>query len=167
MVVSALKIWRHYHYGVHCTIYMDHRSLTHIMHQLNLNMRQRRWLDVVMDYDGEILYHLGKPNVVVDALSRKSAQSSTPVTCMRIFVDSSLVSLIREARVEGTRQENWKLERIRGENTHFVQDSWGLLTRCGRVWIPMFGGVRQFVLEEAHKSRFSIHPAATKMYRDL
>ncbi|XP_052622433.1 uncharacterized protein LOC128127784, partial [Lactuca sativa] len=90
-VVFALKIWRHYLYGVRCTIYTDHKSLKYLMDQPNLNMRQRRWLDVVKDYDCEILYHPGKANVVADALSR----------------------------------------------------------------------------EEAHKSKFSIHPGATKMYLDL
>ena len=102
----ALKIWRHYLYRVHCTIYIDHKSLTHIMDQPNLNMRQRRWLDVVKDYDCEILYHPGKANVVMDALSRKSVGSSIPATCMRIAVDSPLVSLIKDAQVEGIRPEN-------------------------------------------------------------
>ncbi|CAH1418427.1 unnamed protein product [Lactuca virosa] len=166
-VVFALKIWRHYLYGVSCTIYTDHKSLRHIMDQPNQNMRQHRWLDVVKDYDCEILYHPGKANVVADALSRKSVGPSTPAVCMRIAVDSPLVSLIRDAQVEGMRPENWKLERIKGENTRFVQDSWGLLTRCGRVWVSMSGGVRQTVMEEAHKSHFSIHLGATKMYRDL
>lgn len=59
------------------------------------------------------------------------------------------------------------MERIKGESARFVQDSRRLLTRYGRVWVPMSGGVRQTVMEEAHKSRFSIHPGATKMYRDL
>ena len=61
-VVFALKIWHHYVYGVRCTIYTDHKSLRYLMDQPNLNMRQRRWLDVVKDYDCEILYHLGKAN---------------------------------------------------------------------------------------------------------
>ena len=59
------------------------------------------------------------------------------------------------------------MERIRGQYPLFVKDSRGLLTQCGRVWGPMSGGVRQRLLEEAHKSKFSIHPGATKMYRDL
>ena len=163
-VVFALKIWRHYLYGVRCTIYTDHKSLRHIMDQPNLNMRQRRWLDVVKDYDCEILYHPGKANVVADALSRKSAGSSTPARCMRIAVDSPLVGLVRDAQIEGMKPENRKLERIKGESARFVQDSRGLLTRYGRVWVPMTGGVRQTVMEEAHKSRFSIHLGATKMY---
>ncbi|CAH1430886.1 unnamed protein product [Lactuca virosa] len=166
-VVFALKKWRHYLYGDRCTIYTDHKSLRHIMDQSNPNMRQRRWLDIVKDYDCEILYHPGKGNVVVDALSRKSVDSSTPTKCMRIAVDNLLVSLIRDDQVEGMRSENWKLERIKGENTRFKQDSRGLLNRCGRVWVPMSGGVWQTVMEEAHKSHFSIHPGATKMYRDL
>ena len=72
-VVFALKIWRHYLYGVKCTIYTDHKSLCYVMDQQNLNMRQRRWLDVVKDCDCEILYHPGKANVVADDLSRKTS----------------------------------------------------------------------------------------------
>ena len=64
VVVFALKIWQHYLYGVHCTIYTDHKSLRYLMDQLNLNKRRRWWLDVVKDYDCEILYHPGKANVV-------------------------------------------------------------------------------------------------------
>ena len=71
------------------------------MDQPNLNMRQRRWLDVVKDYDCEILYHTGKANMVADTLCRKSAESSTLATCMRISADSPLVSLITEAQAEG------------------------------------------------------------------
>ncbi|KAJ9563654.1 hypothetical protein OSB04_008814 [Centaurea solstitialis] len=76
-VVFALKLWRHYLYGVHCTIYTDHKSLRYFMDQQNLNMRQRRWLEVVKDYDCEILYHPGKANVVADALSRKGSMLLT------------------------------------------------------------------------------------------
>ena len=81
-MVFILKIWRHYLYGVRCTIYTDYKSLIHTMDQPNLNMRQRRWLDVVKDYDCEILYHLGKANVVADTLSRKSTGFVVPMTCM-------------------------------------------------------------------------------------
>ena len=69
-------------------------------------------------------------------------------------MDSPLVGLIRDAQIEGMRPENWKLERIKGERARFFQDSRGLLTRYGRVWVPMSGGVRQIVMEEAHKSHF-------------
>ncbi|KAJ9560730.1 LOW QUALITY PROTEIN: hypothetical protein OSB04_005890 [Centaurea solstitialis] len=74
-VVFALKLWRHYLYGVRCTIYTDHKSLHYFMDQRNFKMRQRRWLEVIKDYDCEILYHPGKTNVVADALSRKISEA--------------------------------------------------------------------------------------------
>ncbi|GJS08075.1 putative reverse transcriptase domain-containing protein [Tanacetum coccineum] len=70
-VVFALKIWRHYLYGTKCTVFTDHKSLQHILDQKELNMRQRRWLELLSDYDCEIRYHPRKANVVADALSRK------------------------------------------------------------------------------------------------
>ena len=72
-VVFALKIWRHYLYGETCEIYTDHKSLKYIFEQKDLNLRQRRWMELVKDYDCSILYHPGKANVAADALSRKSA----------------------------------------------------------------------------------------------
>jgi hypothetical protein len=71
-VVHALKTWRHYLYGQKCNIYTDHKSLKYIFTQSELNMRQRRWLELIKDYELEIHCHPGKANVVVDALSRKS-----------------------------------------------------------------------------------------------
>jgi ribonuclease HI len=71
-VVHALKTWRHYLYEQKCDIYTDHKSLKYIFTQSELNMRQRRWLELIKDYELEIYYHPGKANVVVDALSRKS-----------------------------------------------------------------------------------------------
>jgi hypothetical protein len=71
-VVHALKTWRHYLYGKKCDIYTDHKSLKYIFTQSELNMRQRRWLELIKDYELEIHYHPGKANVVADALSRKS-----------------------------------------------------------------------------------------------
>ncbi|GKD58588.1 putative reverse transcriptase domain-containing protein, partial [Tanacetum coccineum] len=70
-VVFALKIWRHYLYGTKCTVFTDHKSLQHILEQKEVNMRQRRWLELLSDYNCDIRYHSGKANVVADALSRK------------------------------------------------------------------------------------------------
>ena len=71
-VVHALKIWRHYLLGNICHIYIDHKSLKYIFTQPKLNMRQRRWLELIKDYNLEVHYHPGKANVVADALSQKS-----------------------------------------------------------------------------------------------
>jgi len=70
-VIFALKIWRHYLYGVRCEIYTDHKSLKYIFNQKELNLRQRRWLELLKDYTLDIKYHPSKANVVADALSRK------------------------------------------------------------------------------------------------
>ncbi|GKE19938.1 putative reverse transcriptase domain-containing protein, partial [Tanacetum coccineum] len=70
-MVFALKMWRHYLYGTRCTVFTDHKSLQHILNQKELNMRKRRWLELLSDYDCDIHYHPGKANIVADALSRK------------------------------------------------------------------------------------------------
>jgi hypothetical protein len=88
-VVFALKIWRHYLYGERCEIYMDHKSLKYLFTQKELNMRQRRWPELIKDYDCEINYHPGKANIVMDTLSRKS---TVELTALRI----SLPQLIKE-----------------------------------------------------------------------
>ena len=74
-IVFSLKIWRHYLYGEKCFIYTDHKSLKYLPSQRKLNLRQRRWMELIKDYDCMIDYHPGKANVVADALSRKSMQT--------------------------------------------------------------------------------------------
>jgi hypothetical protein len=90
-VVHALKIWRHYLMGAHCNIYTDHKSLKYIFTQADLNMRQRRWLELIKDYDLEVHYHPGKANVVADALSQKAQ-------CNCLTIDSKVTSLCDELR---------------------------------------------------------------------
>jgi hypothetical protein len=82
IVVHALKIWRHYLMGKRCELYTDHKSLKYIFTQSNLNLRQRRWLELIKDYDLGINYHPGKANVVADALSRRSHVSQIVVDSM-------------------------------------------------------------------------------------
>ena len=166
-VVFALKIWRHYLYGVQCTIYTDHKSLKYLMDQPNLNMRQRRWLDVVKDYECEILYHPGKANVVANARSRRAESALLRDVSLRLTVMTPVLDTIREAQVEAIRPENRKRERVIGHISMFVADSGGLMAFHGRIWVPYEGGERTILMEEAHRSRFSTHPGATKMYLDL
>ena len=75
-VVFALKIWRHYLYGVTFEVFSDHKSLRYLFDQKELNMRQRRWMESLKDYDFKLKYHPGKANVVADALSRKSLHTA-------------------------------------------------------------------------------------------
>jgi hypothetical protein len=88
-IVHALKIWRHYLMGAHCNIYTDHKSLQYIFTQADLNMRQRRWLELIKDYDLEVHYHPGKANVVADALSQKAQ-------CNCVTMDSKVATLCDE-----------------------------------------------------------------------
>jgi hypothetical protein len=89
VMVHALKMWRHYLMGTHCNIFTDHKSLKYIFTQADLNMRQRRWLELIKDYDLEVHYHPGKANVVVDALSWKSQ-------CSCVMMDSCINTLCDE-----------------------------------------------------------------------
>jgi hypothetical protein len=110
-VVHALKIWRHYLMGKRCELYTDHKSLKYIFTQSNLNLRQRRWLELIKDYDLGINYHPGKANVVADALSRRSHVS-------QLVVESKPFELCEEfdkfnLRIFATwKPQKWKLDQI-------------------------------------------------------
>ena len=100
-------------YGVKCTIYTDHKSLNYLMDQQNLNMRQRRWLDVLKDYDSEILYHPGKANVVVDTLSRYQVGEPLRGMCKHLTVVTPLYDSIRKVQKVAVSVENAKREMAR------------------------------------------------------
>nr|GFA44180.1 putative reverse transcriptase domain-containing protein [Tanacetum cinerariifolium] len=95
-VVFALRLWRHYLYGVKCTVFTDRKSLQYILDQKELNMRQRRWIELLSDYDCEIRYHLRKANVVADALSRKEREKPLRVRSLMLTDPSfSLLFILR------------------------------------------------------------------------
>jgi hypothetical protein len=106
-VVHALKIWRHYLMGNRCKLFMDHKSLKYIFTQSNLNLRQRRWLELIKDYDLGINYHPGKANVVVDALSRRFHVSQLVVDSMPIELceEFNKLNLRIVANTEATEME--------------------------------------------------------------
>ncbi|KAK9055581.1 hypothetical protein SSX86_026665 [Deinandra increscens subsp. villosa] len=134
---------------------------------VELNMRQRRWLETLTDYDCEIHYHPGRANVVADALSRKGDYAPIRVQSLKLIVTSELLSRIKEAQVEAIKEENLKKERIVGQVKYLVEEDSGLRTRFGRVWVPNTCEVKKLLLDEAHKTRYSVHPGTTKMYHDL
>ncbi|GJV27700.1 reverse transcriptase domain-containing protein [Tanacetum coccineum] len=166
-VIFALKIWRHYLYGTKCTVFTDHKSLQHILRQKELNMRQRRWLELLADYDCEICYHPGKANVVADALSRKKRIKPLRVRALILTVHPKLPSQILEAQNEALKEENVKSENLRGMDKSFEIRPDG--TRCikNQSWLPLFGGLRDLIMHESHKSKYSIHPGSDKMYHDI
>nr|GFC58779.1 putative reverse transcriptase domain-containing protein [Tanacetum cinerariifolium] len=137
-VVFALKIWRHYLYETKCTMFTDHKSLQHILDQKELNMRQRRWLELLSDYDCEIRYHPGKANVVADALSRKERIKPLRVRALVMMIDLDLPKKILGAQTELPRTSSgydtiWVIVDHLTKSAHFLpikeDDSMDKLTK--------------------------------------
>nr|GEV94444.1 putative ribonuclease H-like domain-containing protein [Tanacetum cinerariifolium] len=113
-VVFALKMCRNYLYETKCTVFTDHKSLQHIMDQKELNMRQRRWLELLSDYDYDIRYHPGKANVIDDALSRKERSRPLRVRALVMEMGLNLPKEILEAQTEALKPKNLSAEDVRG-----------------------------------------------------
>ncbi|GJZ91654.1 putative reverse transcriptase domain-containing protein [Tanacetum coccineum] len=143
VVVFALKMWRHYLYGTKCVVFIDHKSLQQILDQKELNMRQRRWLEFLSDYDCEIRYHPGKANVVADALSRKERSKPLRVRALVMTIGLNLPKQILSAQSEARKEENF-----------INEDLHGMINKA-------------LIMHESHKSKYSIHPGSDKMYQDL
>nr|GEU38810.1 putative reverse transcriptase domain-containing protein [Tanacetum cinerariifolium] len=172
-VVFALKVWRHYLYGTKCTVFTDHKSLQHILDQKELNMRQRRWLELLSDYDCDIRYHSGKANVVADALSRKEHDKSLRVRALVMTISLNLPKHILEAHIEALKPENLKKEVVGGmirmdiPKERLKPRADGTLCLNGRSWLPCYGDLRSVIMHESHNSKYSIHPGSKKMYHDM
>ncbi|GJS07858.1 putative reverse transcriptase domain-containing protein [Tanacetum coccineum] len=166
-MVFALKTWRHYLYGTKSVIYTDHKSLQHIFDQKELNMRQRRWIKLFSDYECKIHYHPDKANVVADALSRKERVKPKRVRAMAMTIQSGVKGMILAAQGEAFNQENVLAERLHGLDQQMERKGDRSLYFMDQIWVPLVGGVRTVIMDEAHKSRYSVHPGADKMYYDL
>ncbi|GJY94077.1 putative reverse transcriptase domain-containing protein [Tanacetum coccineum] len=120
-----------------------------------------------LDYDiTDTWDDLGKANVVTDTLSRKDKESIR-VRAFVVTVHNNLPKQIRNAQVEACKEENIGAEGFRGEGEPFEVRSDGMKCLKGRVWLPLFGGLRGLIMLESHKSKYSIHPGSDKMYHDL
>jgi hypothetical protein len=190
-VIHALKIWRHHLMGAKCNIYTDHKSLKYIFTQADLNMRQRRWLELIKDYDLEVHYHPGKANVVADALSCKahchclSIEAFNETLCYQmrnlnleiipqgsmyfISIESTLQNriIISQLHDEGIKIIKQKLSQGEVKYRCFHTDHQGILWFNNRIVVPKDHQLHKQILDEAHISKFSIHPGSTKMYQDL
>ncbi|GJT96247.1 putative reverse transcriptase domain-containing protein [Tanacetum coccineum] len=166
-VVFALKMWRHYLYGTKCVVFTDHKSLQHILDQKELNMRQRRWLELLNDYDCEIRYHLGKANVVADALSRKERSKSLRVRALVMTIGLNLPKQILNAQSKAKKEENFINEDLHGMINKLEPRADETLCLNNRSWIPCFGDLRALIMHESHKSKYYIHPGSDKIYQDL
>ncbi|GJZ80905.1 putative reverse transcriptase domain-containing protein [Tanacetum coccineum] len=167
-VIFALRLWRHYLYGMKCVVFTDHKSLHYNLNQKEINLRERRWIELLSDYDCKIRYHPGKGNVVADALSRKERDKPLCVRALMMTVHNNLPKQIREAQKEAMKRKNVRAEnlgRLIKPIFEFQPDG----TRCfeNRVWLPRYGGLRDLVMHESHKSKYFIHSGPDKMYQDL
>nr|GEV68186.1 reverse transcriptase domain-containing protein [Tanacetum cinerariifolium] len=139
----------------------------HILDQKELNMRQRRWLELLADYDCEIRYHPGKENVVADALIRKERIKPLRVRSLVMTIHPKLPSQILEAQNKAIKEENIKVENLQGMDKAFKIHPDG--TRCikNQSWLPLFDNLRDLIMHESYKSKYSIHSGSDKMYQDL
>ncbi|GJT50756.1 putative reverse transcriptase domain-containing protein [Tanacetum coccineum] len=160
-------MWRHYLYGTKCVVFTDHKSLQHILYHKELNMRQRRWLDLLSDYDCEIRYHTRKANVVADSLSRKERIKPLRVRALVMTIGWNLPVEILKAQNKARKEDNYRTEDLCGMIKKLESRADGTLYLNRRSWLPNLGNLRGVIMHESHKSKYSIHPGSDKMYQDL
>jgi hypothetical protein len=178
-------MWCHYLHGNVVHIYTDHKSLKYIFTQPDLNMRQRRWLELIKDYELEVHYHPRKVNVVADVLSRKAHCNSLPAirltgeeSSTRVLPNLSLFNITLtptlRAKIIATQKDDEGMDNIKRRMRDgdpkvacFYEDAEGILWFKERLVVPRREALKKKILDEAHTSRYSIHPESTKMYHDL
>nr|GEV80098.1 hypothetical protein [Tanacetum cinerariifolium] len=149
----ALKTWRHYLYGTKSVIYTDHKSLQHIFNQKELNMCQRRWIELLSDYECKIRYHPPKVNVVADALSRKEQVKPRRVRAMAMTIRSGVKRMILAAQSEAFKEENVPVERLHVLDQQMERKEDESLYFMDRIWVLLVGNGRTIFMDEAHNTR--------------
>ena len=157
-IVFVLKIWRHYLYEEKCFIYTNHKSLKYFPSQRELNLRQRRWMELIKDYDYVIDYHPGKANVVADALNRKIVQTLRALNAQFLLTDDGTVVVELIARpnllnqVLGAQKNDEKISAIvskigEGKETEFSVKEDRSLYYKDRVYVPSDSELKRAILE--------------------
>jgi hypothetical protein len=184
-VVMALRMWHHYLRGNVVHIYTNHKCLKYIFTQSDLNMRQRRWLELIKDYELEDHYHSGKANIIADTFSRKAhcnyllairltgEEYSTRVLPNLSLFNITLRPTLR-ADIIATQKDDEGMDHIKRRMREgdpkvacFCEDAEGTLLFKERLVVPKIEALKKKILDEAHTSRYFIHPGSTKMYHDL
>ncbi|GJW55139.1 putative reverse transcriptase domain-containing protein [Tanacetum coccineum] len=125
------------------------------------------WLELLSGYYREIRYHPGKANLVADALSRKEQIKPLRVQALVMMIGLNLLMQILEAQVEARKEENYGTKDLCGMIKKLEPRADGTLCLNGRSWIPFRGNLRELIMHESYKSKYSIHPGSDKMYQDL
>jgi hypothetical protein len=175
-MVMALSTWRHYLHGNVVHIYTGHKSLKYIFTPLDLNMRQRRWLELIKDYELEVHYHSGKANVVADALSRKAYCNYLSTVCStreesstRVLSDLSLFNsaltptfwneiIAAQKSDEGMGHVKRRMQEGDPKVACFHDDAEGTLWFKDRFIVPKKEALKKKIMDEAHTLRCPIHP---------
>jgi hypothetical protein len=184
-VVMALRTWHHYLLGNVFHIYTCHKSLKYIFTQPDLNMRQRRWLKLIKDYEMEVHYHSRKANIIADALSRKAHYNYLPVVCLTgeesstqvlpnlSWFNITLMPTLRDdlkvvqKNDEGMCHLKRRMQESDPKVTCFREDAEGTLWFKETLVVSKKEDLKKKILDEAHTLRYAIHPGSTKMYHDL
>ncbi|GJZ16064.1 putative reverse transcriptase domain-containing protein [Tanacetum coccineum] len=131
-----------------------------------LNVRQRRWIELFSNYVCEIRYHPCKDNVVADALSKKKWMKPRRVRAMSMTIYSSIKARILEAQSEASKDVNTP-EMLRGLEKKFKRKNDDGLYFVEIIWVPTYANLRTLIMDEVHATKYSVHPGADKMYYDL
>ncbi|GKD27482.1 putative reverse transcriptase domain-containing protein [Tanacetum coccineum] len=143
------------------------KRLQHILDQKELNIRQRRWLELLIDNDCEICYHPGKAHLVADALSQKERIKPLRVRALVMTIDLNLLTQILNAQAKAMKEENISKKKLHGMNKEFETRPDRTLYIEKQSWLSHLGGLKDLIMNESHKSKYSIHPGSDKMYQDL
>ncbi|MGI4568737.1 Ty3/Gypsy family RNase HI domain-containing protein, partial [Klebsiella pneumoniae] len=188
-VVFALKVWRHYLYGERFEVFSDHKSLKYVFTQKDLNMRQRRWMEFLEQYDLDLQYHPGKANAVADALSRQDkakdimmcilfdecnamdilsqygltlVEDTNKATLFTIRAEPELISRVIESQQGNRRAQKFLEKAYSGKSDIWSVGKQNELRHRGRLYVPT--EMRDEVLKELHNSPLAVHPGGNKMY---